>query len=102
VVGELDAAMGTSSPVISADGLTIFVSAAMPTTSGPSDIYVAHRSTTSDGFGGLAPVTELNSPGIDFVDWVSADGCTIYLGSNRANPDGGSIVYHIYVATRGQ
>jgi Tol biopolymer transport system component len=102
LVGELNATMGVSSPVISADGLTIFVSATMPTTSGPSDIYVAHRSTTADGFGALAPVTELNSPGIDFVDWLSPDGCTIYLGSNRAVADAGSIVYHIYVASRGQ
>ena len=77
LVGELDATMGVSAPVISADGLTIFLSGATATTNGPSDIYVAHRSTTADGFGAIAPVTELNSAGRDFPDWLSADGCTI-------------------------
>jgi len=67
-------------PVLSPDGLTAYVAAFR----GASiDIYVSVRASTSDAFGGPVIVTELNSPNVDYPNWVSDDGCRLYFDSDR-------------------
>ena len=59
---------------------------------------VVRRSTTADGFGAPSLVAELNSPmGRDYPTSLSADGCTLYMGSDRPS---GSLNYDLYMATR--
>ena len=72
-------------PVLSADRLTIYFQSARggTGTSGGFDIWTSHRSTSNDGFPPPRPVTELNSAGVDWPGWLSADGCRLYLASSR-------------------
>jgi hypothetical protein len=61
------------------------------------DVWVAHRDTATGAFSNLAPVTELNTTSWDEVpEWLSPDGCTIYLSSNRED----GLDRHIWVASR--
>ena len=58
------------------------------------DIYRATRPSVGATFTGVAPVAELNATTADEPNWVSPDGCAIYLHSNRSGND------ELYVATR--
>lgn len=96
-IGELNTGNGDAEPIVSDDGLTLYFQRRI--SGNDWDVYVAHRSTTADGFGAPTAVAELNTSSLDGVTWLSADGCTVYLVSDRAN---GNLDYDLYVATRGQ
>ncbi len=55
-------------------------------------MLVAHRTTPTGPFSGLAMVTELNTTSAEFPTYLSPDGCTIYIGSNRSGRQ------HLWVA----
>jgi hypothetical protein len=50
-----------SNPVISADGLTIYLSREPLGLANNSSLYLARRSTVNDGFGDAFALSELNS-----------------------------------------
>jgi Tol biopolymer transport system component len=86
------------SPVVAADGLTIYWATDMGV-AGVAEIWVATRPSTSAAFtspirhGTLNPTqTSFDVPG-----WVSADNCVIYISSNRSSGVGGT---DIWVARR--
>lgn len=87
-----------SSPVVSADGLTIYwaTDKGVP---GQAEIWVATRPSTSAAF--VSPMRHgtLNqtSTAYDSPGWVSSDNCVIYIVSNRASGVGGT---DIWVAKR--
>lgn len=87
-LGAVNSAANEDNIALSADELQAFV-----TRSGK--IYYTSRISKMAGFSPPALVPELNS-GSSTVSWVSADGCSVYLNSNR---DGG---FDLYVATRGK
>ena len=59
------------------------------------DVWVSTRQSPDDPFSMPAPVPEVNSPlAGDFPTFVTADGCTLYLSSNRSG------AYAMYVATK--
>jgi hypothetical protein len=91
VVGELDSGEQENTPVLTADMRTIYFVSTRSGGKGLDDIWVARRSTTSDGFGPATPVTELNSAGYEWPLWASPDKCRLYYG----NGDG------VWVAQRG-
>lgn len=98
-ISELNA-VGASedySPVLSADGRTIFFAStrAEGDAAGGIDIWTATRATLTDRFAGLRNVAELNSPVSDYPSWLSPDGCRLYMSSNTA---GG--LDQIYLAER--
>jgi len=95
-VGEVNTPQEEHDPVIASDGLTLYFSSGRPATGakGDLDTFAARRSTPNDGFGTPTPVSELNSSGRDWPTWISADGCTIVIGSSR----GGE--WALYMATR--
>ena len=69
-------------PVLSPDELTInFLSTRAPTPDG--DIYVATRSSRTLPFANVQVLANVNSPALDAPSYISADGCTLYLGSLR-------------------
>src|SRR5262249_21304692 len=71
----------TWSPVISADGLSLYFASNRAGSQGStqsSDIWVARRKTKADAFGTPTNVAELNSPDEDMPSWLSSDGCRIY------------------------
>lgn len=99
-VAELDLASSNESwPVLSADRKTIFYASsrtdAVPSTSG-ENVWMARRGAATGPFDPPTPVPELNSARSDAPRWVSADGCRLYLGSDR----GGDT--KIYMAERPQ
>jgi len=90
-------------PVLSADPLRIYWASARA--DGNYDIWTAARPSIDAPFADDAPVAELNSVGLDAPNWLSPDGCTLYLTSQRAGdrsdiyvvrrpPPGGSVVGH--------
>jgi Tol biopolymer transport system component len=81
---ELDqAGASNSDPAPSADGLTLYF-ASDRGGGGDNDIYVAKRSSLTQPFGGITPVPSVNSPQGDGSNWLSRDGCRLYMSSARS------------------
>ena len=75
-----------TSPVLSADEKTIWFSSARA----PSilqDVWLATRASKDGAFGTPQRVPELSTAGDDFPNWISPDGCRIYL---HITPDAGT------------
>jgi len=71
-------------PVVSPDGLELFFSSGRPSGYGNWDIWTSARATNSDPWG--TPVNlgaAVNSPGVDSPTWISPDGLTLLLFSDR-------------------
>jgi hypothetical protein len=108
-VAELNSTNSDAFAVISHDGRTIYfasnrTSAARVDGGSPDasartdfDVWVAHRAAATGAFSNLAPVTELNTTSEDAPNWLSPDGCTIYLSSDRNAPAGAR---HIWAASK--
>jgi hypothetical protein len=92
-VKDLNALGAVGFPVPSDDGMYIYFS--LQDQAGSSDVWLAWRTLPGGPFANARPVPELNSPGKDSPNWLSPDGCRIYLTSA---PDGGSL--QLYVAER--
>jgi len=96
-VTELSSASYDEYPTLTPDGLTIFFSSTRSGSQGGSrDIWTATRTSPTAAFVTPTIVTELNSSKIDDPSFVSADGCTIWLSSDRATGNGRDF----YVASR--
>jgi Tol biopolymer transport system component len=93
-IGSLNSAFDEIVPVVSSDELTIYFGSDRNAPGARGfDIYMARRASKDAEFGDVTPVTELNSGNSEFPNWISPDGCTIYL--HRWLPDD-----DIYVARR--
>lgn len=89
---------GFGQPTLTADGNTIYFSSGA---AGAYDVWVATRSSTSVDFDppklAAAPINvNGGGAGEDVPTWISPDGSTLYLISNRA----GSASRDVWVATR--
>lgn len=98
-VTELVSVYDEGHAVASADQLTVYwattrVSLNDSDGDSASDIWSARRASLGDPLGSLAPVAALNSPSAETVHFVSADGCRIYIGSERSGRG------QLYVAER--
>lgn len=90
----------TGYPVLSSDGLTLFFGSDRPLMSaGAEDIWVTHRTTTTDVFGPVTNVAELNTASQDWPTSLSTDGCTLYFASSRGGT-GAQGMSDIWMATR--
>ena len=79
-----------SNPVVSEDELELFYSE-------NGDIFRATRRLASDPFATPVRSGALSSSGFDAPSWLSPDGCTMYLTSDRA---GGAGSLDLWVASR--
>jgi Tol biopolymer transport system component len=95
LLAAVNATGDSLAPAVTPDELTLYFASDRTGSKGPLDIWKATRGTTSDPWGGIANVTELNTTGTDVPDWISDDGCRMYLHNDSA----GSL--DIYVATKG-
>lgn len=68
-----------SSPVITADELTLFFASNRAGESGGGDIYMATRTSTADGFGEPINLQTINTAMSDVPQWVSPDSCVLYI-----------------------
>jgi hypothetical protein len=57
-----------------------------------SDLYVAYRRSTNEGFSGAQPLTDLNTAADERDPWLTPDGRTLYFTSDRSG------VLNIYTA----
>jgi hypothetical protein len=78
-----DTAVEVWSPSVTADGLTLYFT--RTNANAQKDIFKATRAATTDNFGGLTPVTELNTASSEEDVYVVPDGSAIYFSSDRAN-----------------
>ena len=104
-VVELNSASSDAFAVISSDGRTVYFATSRPLPGAVGDaavktdfdVWVAHRTGATGAFSNLAPVSELNTTSEDAPNWLSPDGCTIYLSSDRNAPAGSR---HIWAASK--
>lgn len=88
-------------PCISPDGLSLYFNSGRPGGYGGTlwgDIWVTERAATSDPWGtpvNLGPI--VNSPGHAYGPSISADGLSLYFGSDRPGGLGGD---DLFVSTR--
>ena len=75
-------------PVVDASELTLLFAGR------DGQVWSAHRPDLAHGFEIVGPVPELGAAGTARPTWVSRDGCTLYLESDRAGD------FDVYVATR--
>jgi hypothetical protein len=94
---NLDTTSAEGAPVLSEDGLTLYLASARFGGLGMVDIFVATRATAQDPFGEPKAVRELNSPDPDVPSWLSADGCELYF--TRYDP---AKNFELAVALRGK
>lgn len=92
---ELNTTVDEGHPVLTADGLTIYWASKRTDggSQGETDIWTASRSSTSEPFGNIARVPELNSAYRDAPDWISSDGCKIYIETTRPGGPGGTDIW---------
>jgi len=81
-------------PAMTADERTLFWRSTRAGGLGGYDIWSATRANDQDPFGTPSLVPNVNSAGDEGPSWISADGCRMYLSSNRAGTN------DIYVAAR--
>jgi Tol biopolymer transport system component len=77
---------------LSPDELTVYFNSDRDGVS--RDIYAASRSSRSDPFGSVYPLTGINTTGSEGWPSVTADGLTIFFETGRPSPN------QVYVATR--
>jgi hypothetical protein len=96
VVSDLSSTADEYGVTLSRDGLWAYVTSARVDlgSAGDHDIFLAHRATVGDPFVGLTNQPELNSAVFDRANWLSADGCRLYMESTRGGDD------DIYVAEK--
>jgi hypothetical protein len=90
-VTEVNTTVQDAHPRISPDGLTLYWSS-MRTDGGAeggNDIWMATRASVDDDFSGVTRVDALSTASNESPTWVSADGCAVYLQSNRTGTMGG-------------
>jgi hypothetical protein len=74
-----DGVSNTRDPVSSADGVTIYVGSDRPGSAGGYDVWVATRPNDTVAFGMLQVVNELSTFGDDGPNYISVDGCRMYM-----------------------
>jgi Tol biopolymer transport system component len=94
---ELNSASGEFLPRLSADERSILFTSQRPEGRGRTDIWQARRSSAAAPFGVPENVAELNTDADETGAWLSSDGLTIFLSSNRP---GGQGRLDIWRATR--
>jgi hypothetical protein len=84
LVSEL--AFGSENPTLTADLLEIYFTSSRPDDLGDTggNVWVARRSSAQAPFEPPVPVSELNTPAFETSAAVSADGLTLWVGSDRA------------------
>ncbi|MEO7113330.1 MAG: hypothetical protein ABI183_23020 [Polyangiaceae bacterium] len=102
LVTELNIFHSSTSPVVSADGLTIYF-ASTRTLDGGSEtnvnVYVATRADPNGAFGNMRRLDELSVAHDTFPDFISRDMCTLYFHRGIANGGSGT-TYALYSATK--
>jgi len=95
IVPELSATGRADNPTLTGDLLEIYFTS--DRTSGNGDVWFARRSDPRAAFDAPSPVTEVNSDAFETSSAISADGLTLWFGSDRG---GGSGTTDIWMSNR--
>ncbi len=91
MVSELAAPSRTDNPTLTADLLEIYFTT--DRVSGNGDVWYATRASPSDAFGAPAPVAAVNGSSFETSSAISADGLTLWFGSDRGGGVGGDDIW---------
>lgn len=86
IVTELRADVRTDNPTLTADLLEIVFTSER--VSGNGDVWLARRASISEQFTTPAPLTEVNTASFETSAAISADGLTLWFGSDRPSSVG--------------
>ena len=87
VIGDVNGSGDERAPAVTADERVMAFSRG-------SDVYLASRSSPSDGFGTASPVDGLADPAVrEAPTWISPDGCHLYVQSDAGGGSGGLDLY---------
>jgi Tol biopolymer transport system component len=87
VIGDVNSAANEAAPAVTADERVMAFAR-------NGDVYLASRSSPSDGFGTAAPVAGLAEMGVsEAPTWISPDGCHLYVQSDAPGGMGGLDLY---------
>ena len=70
-------------PSLTPNELTMAFWSDRPGGKGLADIYVATRASVADGFGEPENLANVNTDGVEYPTWISADGCVLYYTVQR-------------------
>jgi hypothetical protein len=89
-------------PVVTRDGLSLYFHSQRLGVGNDTDgdIWLAPWNPATNDFGTPENVSLLNTSGIDFPVSLSADGCSLYLASNRELGLGSTQAFRLYQAQR--
>jgi hypothetical protein len=90
--------MDAATPSVSPDELTLYFSL-LKNAPNDWDVFMATRASTADSFGSYAPIDAVNTTAEDRPNWISEDGCELWLTS-KIVLDGGTDLGDIYVARK--
>lgn len=99
LVAELASPSRTDNPTLTADLLEIYFTT--DRVSGNGDVWFATRSSPSAPFGTPAAVDAVNGSSFETSSAISADGLTLWFGSDRAGGAGGNDIWVSQRASRG-
>jgi len=97
LLANVDSGSGDGTPLLSADGRTLYFYSRRPGGSGDRDLWFARRPDAAADFGAASPLGAINSGALDHLPWVSADELKLLYVSTRAGGLGQS---DIWLATR--
>ncbi len=98
MVAELASPSRTDNPTLTGDLLEIYFTT--DRVSGNGDVWFATRATATAPFGTPAPVTAVNGDSFETSSAISADGLTLWFGSDRAGGVGANDIWVSQRATR--
>ena len=90
-VAELASSSRTDNPTLTGDLLEIYFTT--DRVSGNGDVWFATRPTATAPFGTPAPVTAVNGDSFETSSAISADGLTLWFGSDRAGGVGANDIW---------
>lgn len=90
MVAELASDSSTDNPTLTGDLLEIYFTSDR---GGNADVWFATRASRNDPFGTPAPVTAVNGDSFETSSAISADGLTLWFGSDRGGGAGGIDVW---------
>lgn len=94
IIPELAATTRSDNPTLTANLLEIYFTSVRD---GNGDIWMARRAAATLPFETPVPVVEVNTPSFETSSAISADGLTLWFGSDRA---GGAGLLDTWVSTR--
>ena len=84
---DLNTTFNDGCPIMSPDGLSLYMASNRPGGAGGQDIWVARRESTDDGWGAPVNLVEVNSPQDDFCP-SPVRGRGLFFVSRRDEPNG--------------